>query len=206
MINLLKLRIPVEYGIAPTNVVLNYKTSNNKFQLYDKKACSNCSSCALCNKEVLIVEPNNVNVNIIDFENFANSLPSFKKRCDYIMYEDSDRQKKITFCDLTCTNIKYIGSNPGSYPQGKRAHAYMQMKESIEQLLKIDLINQYILTCVTKECVLGWKETSSPTQNKANKNISSFIKTPSSMAKQLTCIVDHGFLYKTIKYNTVYTW
>ena len=75
----------------------------------------------------------------MDFEKyvnqFDNTVAAMRDRCDYLLVDATDEHNKIAFCDLTCSEEKYVNPNDGKYPLGKRAKASSQMRKSLASLL-----------------------------------------------------------------------
>ena len=219
---LLQVHYPQEYGIDYNGVVVDMAIHKGLVELSDNKACDDCqelrSQRAQCDRVNLRVNTSAKSIEIVDFEKyvnqFDNTAAAMKDRCDYILVDASEGHNKIAFCDLTCSEEKYVNPNSGKYPLGKRAKAAMQMKRSLESLLVEPLLKLYILTFPEKVCLFGWRDYVVPTdvapkRGDAARNMLAFMNTPSSKSgtlSQTVPVVGHGFKFVQVKYPTVYQW
>ena len=158
-------------------------------------------------------------VSVLNFEEyitqFSHTQLDVTKRCDYLLFDDSNHHQKIAFCDLTCSESKWVEKNNGFCPEGKRAYATYQMKQSIECLLNEPLLSVDLLTFIEKVCIFGWREynvpeaATAPQRKSFTSNLEAFLTTPSNMAKILktdTKCLGHHFIFVQVKYPTVYPW
>ena len=220
---LLQVHYPQEYGIDPKGVVVDMATYKGLVELSDNKACDDCQKLrrpqrTLCDRVNLRVNTSAKSIEIVDFEKYVNQFDhtaaAMSDRCDYILVDASVAHKKIAFCDLTCSEEKYVNPNSGKYPLGKRAKAASQMKRSLESLLKEPLLANYILTFPEKVCLFGWRDYAVPTnitpkRGDAARNMLAFMNTPSAKSgtlSQVMPVVGHGFRFVQVKYPTVYQW
>ena len=218
---LLSHRFPTEYGLDPATITLPVEVKNGSFSLSDNKACAQCKADkedrASCNEENLNVH-SSIDVNVLDFEGYiaqySGTSLGIKDVCDFLMFDDSTSHQKIAFCDLTCSEEKWVNPNTGKYPEGKRAKVKTQMLASLEYLISEPLTSVNILTFVERVCLFGWRDYNNPdvsavkpVHNSVGKNMQVFGRTPSSMAKQLTAeknILGHNFYFVQVKYPAVY--
>lgn len=222
---LLRRRLPSEYGLNADDVEVQSSVMSGIFTLSDSKSCRSCHENPLredrtdCNEEVLKIDAGVNAVTVVAFEEYISqyehSEADIKERCDYLMVDDTEGHRKIAFCDLTCSDVKWVEPNGGRYPEGKRAKAVSQMLKSMEVLLAEPLMCQYILTFADKVCLFGWRDYgSSPRiaiarRGDAMQNMQAFLSTPSSMARQMTSyqkIGKHDFKFVQIKYPREYIW
>lgn len=135
-------------------------------------------------------------------------------RCDLIM-TDGVPHNKIVFCDLCCYEEKYIGPNSGQHPEGKRAYARKQMEKSIEMLLSVNVLNQYILTYPEKECLFAYRSYNAIQQpvkaqrRNVEDNMQAMMVTPSSVSGRIVTennVMNHNFTFVQNKYPAVYNW
>ena len=130
-----------------------------------------------------------------------------------MMKGEKDEHNKIAFCDLTCSEEKYVNPNDGKYPLGKRAKASSQMRKSLERLLLDPLMAHYILTFPEKICLFGWRDYDAPDvtplRGDAARNMLAFMRTPSAnsriLAKEIS-VIGHNFSFVQVKYPSVYKW
>lgn len=221
MRHLLAQRFPTEYGLNPNTITLPLEVKKGSFILSDSKACTACKASrtnrGACDEENLNIR-SSVDVAVLEFESYIQQFKktslSIKGVCDYLLFDESNNHRKIAFCDLTCSDEKWVNPNTGRYPEGKRAKVKSQMLDSLEYLLTEDLLKVAILTFADKVCLFGWRDfdnpavnTVVPVHNNVRKNMQVFGRTPSSMAKQLTfekTILGHGFSFVQVKYPSVY--
>ncbi len=222
MINELLGRLyPMLYSVDPNRIKVDIEVCEGIVDLNDSKACDECLKLRphrkSCDKVNLRLDTSKFVVEIVDFEKYANQFDntsaSMKDRCDYIMIDRVPRHEKIAFCDLTCSEEKYVNPNNGAYPLGKRAKAFEQMKRSLERLLQEPMLAQYILTFPEKVCLFGWRDyttvSAKPQRGNASSNMLAFLNTPSARSGLLTQMVyevGHGFNFVQIKYPTIYKW
>lgn len=223
MRHLLAQRFPTEFGLNPNTITLPLSVLSGSFTLSDSKACTACKAMpsrvdrVSCNEENLNVHSTS-DVAVLDFEKYIAQF--FKKNisiniCDILLFDESINHHKIAFCDLTCSDEKWVLPNAGIYcPEGKRAKVKTQMMDSLEYLLKEPLLAVNILTFAEKICLFGWRDYDhpdvdalTPVHNNVGQNMQVFGRTPSSRAKQLTSenmILGHEFSFVQVKYPSVY--
>lgn len=218
MRHLLTVRYPQDKGCYREGIVFPMEQKVGQFSLHDERPCHDCKirfpEKAGCNEVVLTITTT-IPVDVLNFEQFAsqfdNTAGELKDRCDFLLYDHSENSRKIAFCELTCSESRYVEPNVSSkYPGGKRAKAFSQMKASLEALLAIDLLNTHILTFQNKVAVFGWRErnTENPVDSAAQ-NMKSFSITPSSTAIVLSTdeyIMEHGFRFIQVKHPYSYNW
>lgn len=212
---------PELYNVDLSKIKVDIKVSDGNVELNDSKACANCLKLRpnrlACDKVNLRLDTSGILVKIVDFEKYANQFDNtsaaMKDRCDYMIVDGTCGHDKIAFCDLTCSEEKYVNPNNGKYPLGKRAKAFMQMKCSLERLLQESLIGHYILTFPEKVCLFGWRDYAvpdvKPQRGNVANNMLAFISTPSAKSGVLTQNmpdVGYGFKFVQVKYPTVYKW
>ena len=219
---ILSERFPHEYDLNSRDIRLDIHSFDEPFVLTDNKSCNQCRSNpertdrSNCNEEILKINPAGKTVSVLNFEEyitqFCNTKLNVTKRCDYLLFDDSNNHQKIAFCDLTCSERKWVERNEGHYAEGKRAHATSQMMQSVEYLLNEPLLSFEILTFIEKVCIFGWREYNVPKvpeRKSFTSNIEAFLTTPSNMAKTLQTEIkylDHKFLFMQVKYPTEYNW
>lgn len=218
---LLQVHYPREYGIDPKGVVVDVTTHAGLVELADPKACDDCQELrpqrAQCDRVNLRMDTSAKSIEIVDFEKyisqFDGTAAAMKDRCDYLFVDASPEHTKIAFCDLTCSEEKYVNPNDGKYPMGKRAKAAEQMKKSLERLLQEPLMAHYILTFPDKVCLFGWRDYSvedvTPQRGNAARNMLAFMNTPSAKSGTLTKdvpVIGNHFSFVQVKYPAVYQW
>ena len=221
--HLFKNRYPSAYGLNPSTINVPWETYTTSFSISDRLACTRCHSIREdrkdCNEEILRIDPNEKTILLLNFESyiqqFTKVIPNLRDKCDYFLYSETEKERKIAFCDLTCSDIKWVKANSGKYPEGKKAKARQQMSKSIEYLVADPLIGEFIYTCSKKLFIFGWRDYNAPLEaikpqkNSFSTNLQAFMTTPSGMAKQLTSKValkKETFDVVTVKYPSVYQW
>ena len=191
----------------------NIKTSD--FSLGDSKACMKCAIVNNCNQIVMNIKTD-APVAVLEFETFVNqfgnkSVTINGKRCDYLLYDPSEAKSKIAFCELTCSDAKFVESNNGRYSNGKRAHAYQQVKNSLEHLLSVPVLDVNILTypSTSRYGVFGWREKNEPSDDKVLESLADFIDTPSAAEPIMYTqdfVLGHNFTFIQVKYPFILHW
>lgn len=218
--------LPIELGVSPVGINLDIRLETEPFALSDGKACHDCHlipervNRADCDETVMKVDNAGHEVKVLNLEKyvcqFDNTPARFSERCDFLLLDDNERHRKIAFCDLTCSDKKWVEPNQGkAYPQGKRAKARSQMIKSMEILMKQNVLELYILTFAEKVCLFGWRDYNAPETPVAPErghvlqNLQAFMTTPSSMARKMTAeenVMQHSFKFVQVKYPQPYTW
>lgn len=198
-----------------TSVVYPCVIKTSDFSLRDSKACVNqgCGDVENCDHIVITIKTTTP-VAVLEFETFVNQFGNTVDamngdRCDFLLYDPTEAKSRIALCELTCGDAKYIEPNTGRYPEGKRAHAYYQIKNSLEHLLSIPVLDQNILTYVSHYGVFGWREKMGNVDDKVLESMANFSDTPSSNELILYTqdyVLDHGFVFVQVKYPTALNW
>lgn len=108
-------RFPNEYGLSCDSIRLLVNTVTGNVVLSDQKACAQCRTNRPeregCNEENIKFDFGDNLVKIVDFEDyisqFDNTVAMIKDRCDYLIVDDNFHVK-VAFCDLTCSEEKYV--------------------------------------------------------------------------------------------------
>lgn len=220
--HLLVSRYPQEKGYSPSvEIIYPEVIYANNFFLSDKHSCvpskkKGLAKCVECSEDVLYINTAKP-IHELDFDaytrQFDDTIAEFKgDRCDYLLYDENENMARpqIVFCELTCMESKYVEPNTGHNPEGKRAKAYKQIKNSIENLLSIFLLNTAILTYPSKIGLFGWREVSDDSvDDEVTRNIESFSATPAEESPILyntTFVIGHNFTFIQIKYPTHFEW
>ncbi len=218
MRQLLTERLPNHYGIGK-QIHVSDKVYTGQFSLSDASACFDCkqklADKADCGEQVMRVRTSG-QLHVVDFEayvmQFDNTALEIGERCDYLLYDEDEKGRAIAFCDLTCSAKEHVEPNPSdSYPLGKRFKAFEQMRNSLELLLDVDLLNVHVLTYQQKLALFGWreKENNAQTKDKAEESMEAFGVTPASVAPIIytdTLVMGYGFVFVQVKYPTVFDW
>lgn len=218
MKHLLTVRYPHDKNCYQKNLSYPVRQEYGLFTLHDAIACQICKSHFVekinCTSAVLTIHANNP-VDVLCFERFISQFDGtsaeIKDRCDYLLYDHDAQKQKIAFCELTCSESKYLEPNASNkQPEGKRAKAYSQMKTSLEALLTVSMLCVHILTRPKKYAIFGWRERNVQfPMDQAATSMKEFTITPSSASNVLysdVFVMGHGFTFAQIKYPTVYEW
>lgn len=225
IVQLLQEYLPNNYGADIAHVSVPVSVKIGAFVLSDRRACVDCHlqptriDRSNCDEGILKIESNGQEVTVVNFEEYISQFDgtsaNIRKRCDYLLFDDTENHRKIVFCDLTCSDNKWVEPNIGKYSEGKRAKAKKQMVASVETLLNVPLLDHAILTFAEKVCLFGWREYGVPEvpvtteRHNAIRNMQVFMTTPSSMARQLRQeieILEHGFSFIQQRYPNIYNW
>lgn len=220
---LLRHSYPAEQGLDPNGYTVDFSFRSGSTFFTDPISCEKCqqnrTERSSCDKKQLNIDFGDNSIVVIEFEKFAqqfdNTEAEFKCRCDYLFVDDTEAHEKIAFCDLTCSDEKWVEPNDGRYPEGKRAKAKKQMLSSLESLLHSTLLTNYLTTIKNKICIFGWreygipKEPVRPIRGNVSQNALAFSTTPSNMANQVRTeqtMLKHRFCFIQVKYPNIYKW
>ena len=216
----LKNSLPQHCGVILGEEV-PYSQKLGRFTLVDDKACHEAkgsakygSVCTGCDRAVLRIDSNGQEIAVIRYEEYINRLFDGKtegpKRCDIILTDsgvEGDLHRKIVFCDLCCYDKRHIGK--------KRAAACKQMKESVEFLLEVPVLNQHILTYREMVCLFAYRlhsnvqQSAAAQRGNAEANMLVMTTTASSVSGQVITkeeIIGHGFEFVRNRYPSEYRW
>lgn len=187
------------------------------FQLADEKACQACPNSLQCQpKTVLCVDNRAACIKVMPFEEFIDSLykqANSPSKCDVLM-TDMQTQNCIVFCEMTCSQEKYV--EPYRNKPGKRAKALQQMIKAVQFLDHYSQeAHNYLENAAHKICLFAWRDPAVPEQpalpnrRSPQQNMLAFNTTPSNMAKSLSATItidDFKFLYIQNKYPHPFSW
>lgn len=196
----------------------NSRVYTGKFSCRDEKACATCSiktpiQAKNCSDGVLICDAGQEDVDVIEFEKFIDnynrlkSIPS-KSRCDLLMTS----KNKIVFCDMTCSNPKYIDTftrSDGSVHMGKRYEARKQIENSIKLLMPIPEIGCVIKNKSDKIALFAYREKPTELKDAFDREVTSGIRALCKENKdkdQMFSVMANGFLFTEVSYPDVYRW
>ena len=218
---------PSEYGLGTNVIAVPMETHSAPFTLSDDRACDDCQGNPArlnrrgCNREVLRVDNHGETIDVVNYEQYISQYERLGKtvgeKCDIVMVDCGINRRKIVFCDLCCYSEKYVEPNEGNaYPQGKRAKAYQQMEHSIDALVQQSTTAVNLLTYREKICLFAWRDYDMPdmpiiaTRGNAQSNVLVFGSTTASGLATSTTSQErrmgHDFIFKQVKYPSVYNW
>lgn len=191
---------------------------SGEFSLSDPDACDSCvgkhPGVVSCSKEILKFKSCST-VHVLEFDKYVKSFNrNFHQCCDYIAYDTSEDKSKIAFCELTCSNTEHVepySSADGKNNIGKRAKAFGQIRDTLETLLTLNVLDQNILTYPSKIGIFGWRERKANDgyEDAAVESMAEFSDTPSSEEPVLYTkdfILQHDFIFIQVKYPYVFQW
>lgn len=218
MKDLLQQALPMEFGVMPPNFQCTPLVRRGLFSLSDIDACHRCKEIfqerALCNEQTLIINTTD-EIEVLDFESYISqwdsTLVKVDRRCDYLMWNDIEGFRKVGLCDITCSKAEHVNPNPNDkHSEGKRQYAYGQMIESLDALMGIHVIEQYLLTATEKVFLFGWREPEMLNQAQDNAEdamVSFILDTAIEDADTFEQPAIHrGFDFVQVKYPTAYKW
>ncbi len=222
IVDYLKYDFPREVAAVGFDVNVPFEMQHGVFALSDAKSCADCKrkrpSRAGCDENVVKVDSHGAEIVVVQFEEYLAQFKSLNSeaRCDLLMAESREEGNKVVFCDLCCYDEKYVEPNSGKYPEGKRAKARQQMRQSVELLCRADNVTKIrLLTYSEKVCLFAWRdpnipdEPAIPARGNARANMQVFGSVVSNMTAQATThrqILAHGFTFMQIKYPSSYVW
>lgn len=222
IVDYLKYDFPCEVAAVGFDVNVPLEMRHGVFALSDAKSCADCKrkrpSRAGCDENVLKVDSRSAEIVVVQFEEYLGQFKSLNSeaRCDLLMAESREEGNKVVFCDLCCYDEKYVEPNAGKYPEGKRAKARQQMRQSVELLCRADNVTKIrLLTYPEKVCLFAWRDPNIPDKpavpkpRDARANMQVFGSVVSNMTAQATThrqIMAHGFTFMQIKYPSSYIW
>ncbi|MDE6486381.1 MAG: hypothetical protein K2L76_02620 [Muribaculaceae bacterium] len=214
----LQHRLPPARKFPPGRpVVYHEQIFTGTFALNDAHACGACRNNTVCNNENLIIVAGDTTVHAVDLEEYLDQFRGTAAefhgaRCDFLLYDDclSGPPGKIAFCDLTCSDSSYIGPNNGKYPQGKRIHAFNQMRTSMTALIQSEvMLGLAILSRSRRQLIFAWRDPGRPHADNAERNMMLFSTTPATdepILQSLQSSAGYGFEFVQIKYDRPYLW
>lgn len=218
MKDLLTNSVPLEFGITPSDFHCNTEVRKGQFSLTDSAACQKCKLSfperANCDEKTLTVHAEKP-IELVNFESYIsqwdNTPAKRSRRCDYIMWENAIGSRKVVFCDITCSVSAHVDPNPNDkHPEGKRQYAYGQMRDSLDVLLGIMVLEQYLLTATKKVFLFGWRDPDCiiPPQDKVEESMNPFmVQTAIHDAESFTQpAAYYGFDFVQVKYPFPYEW
>lgn len=190
-----------------------------RFALSDPKACADCNRLTpqvenSCDKIVLRCEAADQEIEIIELENFINNYANLKaipsgKKCDLLFIND----KKVVFCDMTCSQAKYIDPfrmSDGTEKIGKRNIVRRQIENSITLLNNVPEIEDALQTRTSKIALFAYREKPKVPKDDFDAKVSTKMKTLDIMHSSIAKIpmysdMGNGFLFTEVRYPDIYT-
>lgn len=161
--NLLELNFIAHYRLTTTGTVNVVSTTKTNFDLNDDAVLVYPTGKGIAKYS----NPNNKEVNIVNFESFINSLPRTfqhrREKCDLILCT-SDYSYFI-LSELTNTDPKYVSDfarSDGTFGIGKRSKAISQLKQTLKDISDVSEIDNFIKRHSTKHCCFFNKQSLSP--------------------------------------------
>lgn len=180
MKDLLENEFITRYNRNPENpvqvFVIAKSTQDKLFELKDDDKDIICNDLGIAR----YANPNQIIVNVINYESFINSLPqrvqsSFTKRCDLIVYTADKGHFLLNELTNTETKLLYEHETYGIKTEGKISKAKQQLKLSLENLLNVSEIKKYTENFAFKRCCFFSKqENNAPKEITAVENFNIF--------------------------------
>lgn len=195
-------------------------TKTGIFACWDSKACNDCNIKtpqmeSECNHVVFYCDAKSNEVDIIDFESFLNNFTGLKalpsgKKCDLLLVG----KDKIVFCDMTCSNAKYITPyvmKGGTGKIGKRNTVKGQLRNSITVLTNVQEIAAEIDQKANRIALFAYREKPQIKADDFEKGILSQMQKFSTINNRLNeepmfSDIGNGFIFTEIKYPNTYLW
>ena len=132
-----------------------------------------------CQKDILNINSADA-LTIMPFDEWLSSGKN--EKCDFLIFDSGTTKQKFVFCELTCSQQKYVDPSPGNI--GKRAKAFNQIEKSWEAIYNSDnpIFRAYVLQFVEKIGIFGWRESNNSATQKhgASRSMRQFSRTPGS--------------------------
>ncbi len=161
-----------------------------------------------CQKDILKINSADA-LTIMPFDKWLSSGKN--EKCDFLIFDSGTTKQKFVFCELTCSQQKYVDPSPGNI--GKRAKAFNQIEKSWEAIYNSDnpIFRAYVLQFVEKIGIFGWRESNNSATQKhgASRSMRQFSRTPGSQSSITTySAISFGehFNYIQVKHPAVYQW
>jgi hypothetical protein len=162
MKNLLEQNFISHYGLHTGITVDVVTTTDAEFELKDDAQLVHPSGQGIAKYK----NKNQKEVSVINYEMCLKALPQpfqqNKENCDLIVYTSDKTYFFLN--ELTDTNPVYIYpyTNTKGHRPGKEQKARNQLRQTIEILIKVPAISQYINLCTMKYCCFFNKQTYTP--------------------------------------------
>lgn len=195
-------------------------TMTGIFACRDLKACRDCKRVthqteANCNHVVFYCDAKDNKVDLIELENFLNNfkglqaLPSDQK-CDLLLVG----KDKIVFCDMTCSNSKYITPyvmKDGTEKIGKRNTVKGQLRNSITVLTNVPEIASEINLKNDRLALFAFREKPQIIKDDFDIGIISQMRKFNKINNYLNVEpmfsdIGNGFIFTEVKYPNTFLW
>ena len=196
------------------------KVDSGLLSFSDSKACTQCVKWNPqmekdCERVVLLCDSGNQMVETIELEAFIDQYANLKaissgKKCDILMSDD----EKIVFCDMSCTQVKYIDPfkmNDGTEKIGKRNTVRIQIENSISLLNGVPELAEAISTKQSKIALFAYRVKPEKNKDAFDSGVSANMKVLGSLNRNLSktpmySSMSNGFLFTEIKHPDIYIW
>lgn len=163
---LLLQTLPQAYGLHREHIDLKTVELTGDVSLRDTERCAKCVTKENhpCDEQNLRMSIGTASVTLVDYESYIMQFNGTRlgngKKCDYMLVDDSGSNYKVAFCDLTCSLEDTVEPNEGrkKLPEGKRAKAMEQLKESVRRLVGQESTKTYLEGFRHRHCIFGWRE------------------------------------------------
>lgn len=209
-----------KYYRSTKRVSVISKVDSGLLSFSDSKACAQCVKWNPqmekdCERVVLLCDFGNHKVETIELEAFIDMYANLKaitsgKKCDILLSDD----EKIVFCDMPCTQAKYIDRftmADGTEKIGKRNTVRIQIENSISLLSGVPELAEAISTKQSKIALFAYRVKPEKTKEAFDSRVSASMKVLDSLKRNLSktpmySSMSNGFLFTEIQYPDVYIW
>lgn len=201
------------YGASRNVVVENSLLDAGISSLRDSKACSECKQQGknCCETEEILRISHNYSITKVELEKFFTQFDgtrrsSLKDKCDILLFDDKDH--RIAFCEMTCSQSKYIEpyENSKGHQVGKRAKAHKQLKSSIDKLASVPDIASSMNRYNHRTALFAVRHKGSNNQSSEISNVNKFIIFPKSIQTDAKSDIGNGFSFEVVEYPNIYQW
>jgi len=207
------------YGSAKKSIAVS-QIVKGQFLFSDSKACTDCRRVMPdeerdCDHVVLKCDSSNQEIEAIELETFIDNYANLKaipsgRKCDLLLVDD----KKVVFCDMTCSQAKYISPfkmADGAEKIGKRNTVRGQIENSITLLSLVPDIADAINAKSSKIALFAYREKSEKKNSTFDAGVTAMMKSLNITSLVLSGTLmysdmGNGFLFTEVRYPDVYVW
>jgi hypothetical protein len=215
-------KLPQAYGLCREKIYLE-ATVLTEDAISDTTRCANCKTKQVnqCNEQNLLIALGTAQVVKVNYESYIKQFNGTKlgsgKNCDYLLVDDSGKNYKVAFCELTCSMKENVEPDERrkNLPEGKRAKVMKQLEESVCRLVVKDEVKDYLKEFHHRHCIFGWRDPFVsnvpviPKRGDVDANMKILIDTTSGSEPILLQHQEIGgleFVFYQVKYPAVYKW
>lgn len=188
--------------------------------LSDTVACADCTMNASenegkCDKIVLQCNTQEHEIEVIKLEEFISQYQNLKsiqskRTCDLLLVDN----RKVAFCELTCSNPKYISSfsmRDGRTKLGKRHIAKEQISNSVALLTSVPQIAEEINMMDSKIGLFAYREKTIRLGDSFDIDSLSKMRdfgtgVEAKVKEPMFSDMGYGFVFTEVRFPDVYKW